>query len=178
MNLGNPGQRSSPTPGYSRRASVALRHLAERDRLALSCRVMVTRSHSVRRRRILEIGLGACLLSSCSLPPRTTTVSDHPTANRTVRVIEHPPPNWTLNARGFGDRGCEGRLGESCAELETLGCGVIEPSFQFGGLQPSYAVMACIHEGAEPRTPSTSGRSPAWTRGTAATSSLGMTRID
>jgi len=46
--------------------------------------------------------------------------------------------------------GCEGQLKESCTDLIALGCDVIGPGFQFGGLQPPYAVMECIHENAEP----------------------------
>lgn len=70
--------------------------------------------------------------------------------SRKVTVVEYAPLDWTVDAKGFTDIGCIGRLPKSCAELIALGCDEIRlPRFYLGGLQPSYGIMECIHEGNE-----------------------------
>lgn len=93
----------------------------------------------MRKNDLLKVFFAICLLAGCSQPPKK------------VRVIEYSPPNWTLNTQGFRDIRCEGKLKETCAELIALGCDEINgPFFQFGGLQPPYPVMECIHKNTEP----------------------------
>ena len=93
----------------------------------------------MRKYDLLALVIAVFILSGCWQP------------SQKVRVIEYPPPDWTPNTQGFRDIGCEGQLTASCAALIDLGCDVIGvPGFQFGGLQPPYAVMECIHEQGEP----------------------------
>lgn len=63
-----------------------------------------------------------------------------------VTVAEYAPPDWAVNAQGFTDTGCIGKLPESCTALVALGCDEIRlPRFPLGGLRPPYGVMECIH---------------------------------
>lgn len=98
----------------------------------------------MRTYRLLQLIFPVLMLVSCSqlpaLPP-----------SRKVRVIEYPSLDWAINARRLRESGCVGKLQASCAELTALGCDEISgPGFYLGGLQPSYTVMECIHESAEP----------------------------
>jgi len=88
---------------------------------------------------LIKLAVVVCLLAGCSEFSRKTS------------IIEHSPPDWDLDQQGFKDVGCEGQLlTDSCAELIALGCDVIVPSDRFGGLEPSHAVMICIHENGKP----------------------------
>ena len=94
---------------------------------------------------LLKFIVPILILASCSRP-----ITSPPTS-QTVSVIEYPSLDWAINVKVFKDLGCLGKLSESCSTLIALGCDEIQgPRFYLGGLQPSYAVMECIHENGEP----------------------------
>jgi len=91
------------------------------------------------------------LLAGCSARQPTSPAPVETQLPARTSVIEHPRPSPAANTQGFSDVGCEGQLSAaSCAELIALGCDVIWPTYQFGGLKPAQAVMSCIHEDVKP----------------------------
>lgn len=88
---------------------------------------------------LIKLVAAVCILTSCSMLPRKTS------------VVEYPALNWSINTQKFRESGCFGKLQASCTELIALGCDEIGAArFHLGGLQPPYAVMECIHNNGEP----------------------------
>lgn len=99
----------------------------------------------MRIHRLIKWFFALLVLAGCAQPLSVPFISQK------VRVTEHPPFDWTVNAQRLKELGCSQDLQTSCPQLAALGCDAITtPVFYLGGLQPPYPLVECIHTSDNP----------------------------
>ncbi|NPV87821.1 MAG: hypothetical protein HPY45_17625 [Anaerolineae bacterium] len=95
--------------------------------------------------RLIKCCAALLMLAGCAQPLSLPLIA------HTVRVTEHPPCDWTVNAQRLKELGCSQDLQALCPQLAALGCDAITtPGFYLGGLQPPYPLVECIHTSGTP----------------------------